>query len=872
MLVVHCSIPPVAIESSFQSRDADLDARARLGMHYTRNGREIQTAIAVEPPRRDRGLSRLHPRHTLRYALHQHARRFPRDGFMRGNVHDLARLVTTTAVAKEEMEKTASMVAGNVKAAANILEPAVKTEDLLNISRTLYQRSSLTGLRTTMILWLNALLVQHRLYGGAYDIPSMTPVPSECAEAWRTIYGINWRAIFKPAISILDRTRTMALAEVSEALELLIDAVEYIETAKLGSAINIGAELFPKMAEDRKESAAFYTQPATAEMLAALTILPDMEDWADDTLFRRFRIADVTCGTGTLLRFGYRQVKTYHYSAARSRRGRYRLHRDAMEHGLIGTDVSPIAAHLTSTSLAVDTKRPYGEPNIGWVGVGNLNRTGAIEYIASNAVPDLLRDTIGRSAGQGDDEGYNSVTIFDRSVDVILMNPPYSRTRGGRSAFDIAGLSDAERKACQKRWGKLIKDEPCVKTAGMAPTFLCVARKKVKPGGRIGFVLPRTAAFAETWERTRSMIERDFEDITVVAVASGKALGRNALSADTHIEEMLLTATRKAADDGAHSPVKCVTLHEPVTRIGEAAEVARAILNVDTGAVKAGDEVGVSHMFETNGGQPWSYVGALHDTVAVIANDLARGRLRDLDGDILLDIEMTTLSNLFSVGPTHHLIRHGGSTAGAFVLYKITGRTDAMGMYRAVWNADAKTQAKMVVSPTHKGTPRTAKADRIWSTRSTLFYARGLRWNTQAIVAATTEQPAMGGRSWTSLAHDDARVRKAFALWANSIYGMLVHWTHGSRTDPGRSPLQVRAVRKLPCPDFGSMCDGVLDAVAAEFDRLSGMRLLPAYKATRDETRAGIDDAVSEMLGAPDYDTDALTKMWCAEPSVRGLK
>ena len=67
-------------------------------------------------------------------------------------------------------------------------------------------------------------------------------------------------------------------------------------------------------------------------------------------------------------------------------------------------------------------------------------------------------------------------------------------------------------------------------------------------------------------------------------------------------------------------------------------------MDTDTGPVKAGDQVGVSHMFETNGGQPWSYVGALHDTVAVIANDLARGRLRDLDGDILLHIEMTTLA------------------------------------------------------------------------------------------------------------------------------------------------------------------------------------------------------------------------------------
>ena len=215
----------------------------------------------------------------------------------------------------------------------------------------------------------------------------------------------------------------------------------------------------------------------------------------------------------------------------------------------------------------MDTDQPYGDPNIGWVGVGNENRTGAIEYMAKSAIEDLLMDTVGRSSGQGTGDNYNSVTVRDNSVDVVLMNPPYSRTRVGQSAFDIAGLTEKERKACQARWAKLIKGEPCLKTAGMAATFLCVARKKVKPGGRIGFVLPRTAAFANSWERTRGMVERDFEDITAVAVSSGKALGRAAFSADTNMEEMLLTAARKRTADRDTLPGKV----RHVVRAGHAA-------------------------------------------------------------------------------------------------------------------------------------------------------------------------------------------------------------------------------------------------------------------------------------------------------------
>lgn len=873
ILVAHHSIPPVAIEVSSKRGDADADAKARLGTHYTGNGREIQTAIAVVPPRRDLGLSVLPARHALRYALHQPARRFPGTGFMRGSVHDLARLISTAAATKEEMEKVGGLVAGNVRAAANILEPAIRTEDLVSISRTLYQRSALPGLRTTMVLWLNALLVQHRLYGGTYDIPPMTSTPSECLKAWRAIHDINWRAIFKPAIDILDHAHKMALAEVSEALSLLIRAVERMETARLGGDINIGAELFPKMAEDRKESAAFYTQPAAAELLAALAITPDMCDWSDHTLFQRFRIADMACGTGTLLRFGYRQVKAYHRSAKRGSADLHKLHRDAMEHGLVGTDVSPIAAHLTSTSLAVDTKLPYGHTHIGWVGVGNENRTGAIEYIATNVIQDLMMDTIGRSAGQDGHSDYNSVTIRDQSIDVVLMNPPYSRTRIGQSAFDIAGLSERERKACQERWGRLIRDEPCTKTAGMAATFLCLARKKVRPGGRIGFVLPRTAAFADTWEKTRDMLERGFEDIMAVAVSSGKALGRKAFSADTGMEEMLLVATRKETDDGRRSPVMCVTLYEPVTRIGEAAEVAKAILARKSGPVVVGSEIGVARMFETRAGRPWSGVGAVHGDVADIADSLADGELLDLNGEKTAVVGMTTLGNLFGMGPTHHLIGHvDGSRypTGAFTIHRIIDDADATGRYRSLWNVDSKRQTRMVVLPTQKCTIYDeARAGRMWESRSTLFYCRKTSWASR-VVAAMTAQAVMGGNMWISLQHADPRILKAFALWANSIYGMLVYWSRGSRTHPGRSMLEVRAMKKVPCPDFGRFGDAVLDGAAAEFDRLSVLPLLPADMAAEDETRAGIDDAVSHMLGVSDYDTDALARLWCAEPSIRG--
>ena len=668
-----------------------------------------------------------------------------------------------------------------------------------------------------------------------------------------------------------------------------------MDGAKVGIGMSVGAELFPLLAEDRKESAAFYTQPATAEFLATMTIRYDMENWSDPYLFKRFRIVDLSCGTGTLLRFAYRQVRMYHEQSGGSTKTAEILHQEAMEKGLCGADVSPIASHMTSTSLAVMSKQPYNKTNIGWVGVGSMDRTGSIEYLKTSAVQDLLASEFGLSSGQdelggtisdkSDDEQTSkvwsgdspmSVVAKDDDAAVVIMNPPYSRAHIGISPFDIAGLPKNEKESCQKRWGKLIKNESCIKTAGMAATFLCMACKKARAGGRIGFVLPRTAAFAEAWRRTRVMAETYFDDINVVAVAGGKAIGKSAMSADTYIEEMILVATKRDMPSKNHSPVRCVTLYKPLTRVGEAAEVARAVLEgPDAGAITLGsEEIGISHIFHTANGGPWSAVGSLSETLEMIKNGLLNGRLLNTVGDEEGDFDMTTIGELFEVGPTHDLIGHmrGGDRRGALTLVPITGTNDEIGRYRSLWGANRKTQKYLIGTPTHKGSVYDINlAKRVWERRTTLFYQRFMRWTSQSVLSMITKSPILGGVSWAGLSHVDVRILKAFALWANSIYGMVSYWATGQRTQPGRSIMLIEAISKAKCPDFDKFNKVVLDRAASDFDGIARatIPLQRACLATTDTVRTMINMAVSDMLGVPEYDHMTLTRLWCAEPSVQ---
>ena len=938
VLIDDPGMPAAAVETSFDSVDADRDARNRLGRRTARGGRELLASLAVHIPGECRDVPADAVRASLRdgtqqvgYALHQKGwsggsrRRWPASGFIRGTVHDASRLIAEAAIPKEVADARADRVALLVKQAAATLRSKLHGRTQREIAGVVGQHSPLEGLRTTMVLWLNALLIQQRLHvQGVRGIPpvrtalGVRPDPFEQVEVWRRMAEIRRQSVYQPGVRALAACGDLHRAGTIETLTHLIEAVDVIEDADSGRHISVGADLFPKLASDRKESAAFYTQPATAELLAALTIRrtdkPDSE-WARSDLLRRAIIADLACGTGALLRAGYSRVRTLHGWAGGMEDSVAELHRGAMEFGLRGTDISPIAAHLTFASLASFGKHEqFGHAQIGCLKVGGASgRTGALEYMDGSAAEDLLGPDHGGSAGT--ENGKSSLEVLHGSADWILMNPPYSRTRGGQSAFDLKGLTKQERKRCQKRWGRLVKKEPAQLRAGMAASFLVLAKHKAKPGtGRIGFVLPLTCAFADTWTETRRMVESEFSDIVMVATASGASLQRVGFSADTGMEEMLLVATRrKNPREESRSPcvmLHCVTLYEPCVRNGEAGEVARAIRKAAARCVEANTthpvtvgngRIGCVTTMRASGlGSPWNMVGVTHGGLALAADALTRGVLDHVVGTpIPLGLEMGTIEEVFDVGPTHHMLGHpkGASPIGAFEFHPVASKTDATGADRALWKADWKEQRSLRVLPTHKGLspPEVGATERREAMRATagrLFYARNLRWTSQALLAGTTAHSALGGRAWTALRHGEAPVRKAFALWWNSTLGMVVHWTQGQRTQNGRSTTQVGALRKIPCPRLDKLSDAALNVAVQRFDRLAQAKLLPAKDAAKDPVRRQIDAAVSEMIEVHNSPAaseqamrfrraaesrignamEALRELWCAEPSVHGWK
>ena len=241
------------------------------------------------------------------------------------------------------------------------------------------------------------------------------------------------------------------------------------------------------------------------------------------------------------------------------------------------------------------------------------------------------------------------------------------------------------------------------------------------------------------------------------------------------------------------------------------------------------------------------------------------------------------MSPIYAAWPTHRLIGHlsGKEAIGAFAYREKRLAAKAIRFQDsdnfALWEANHETQTQLTCAPTHRGElieGRRELAQKMEEKQSTLFLSRNLSFTSQALAAAMTETPCMGGRAWNAL-QCPQNVRAAYCLWFNSLLGLICRWQCGGRQHPGRAQMQLGDIKHFPAPDFAAKTTAAKNAITIankEYKRLAKLQLMPCSYAWRDDNRKEIDKAVMQMLGItiPEAKLQALREMWCTEPSVHG--
>lgn len=917
---------PVVIENEYlPARTLEDEAIARLGEELDEDvtgvDGGVNAVVALKSPSELRGIrgfdkldEELRSKTQFEYCVFYGSgsddySRFPKSGFVSGNIRDLASFITYATTPEEVVQRSVQILERAIGSAAAIIRESTDAHPNLkqDFADLLKQEYSEQTERMAATIMINALMFHMNLVGDPKlkDFEELRPdgrlLQGLVVQEWREILKINYWSIFNIAIELLKIIRPVDLA--SRALDRMALAAERVHVLGAADSSDLVGTVFQRLIADRKFLATFYTRPESATLLAHLA-MPDDGAWDDPERVKDFKIADYACGTGTLIHAAYRRLNQLHLFSGGDPS---KLHSHMMGESLTALDVLPSAVHLTASMLSSshpmeryqDTRTivtQYGKTNGGGVSIGSL------DLMASNGeVRPLISLHSGTAVtGTGSAQAADAVDMPQFSQDLVIMNPPFTRSgsdwdgRRGQTyqtkQFHGLRIDRGTQSKMSKLASEYGKGTCAHGYAGIASWFVALADRMVKHEGKIALVLPMTALQGSSWRKVRQTLAKNYDDVIVITIATAKQEDQS-FSADTGMAETLVIGRRSSKGNSKRGIF--VSLKKRPNNEMEAVFIARVISEIAfNGCMRRLEDgpyggetlvVGDQHLGEIidaplHSDLPWASVGIADFSVVQAARELSNGlvwlpRMTKKDA---LAVPVVAVGEIAQTGMSDKdMVGSGERTP--FDRHQTTSSAPT---YPFLWNHDAERETRLVVEPDSEGRVKRGKgtrADEIWETRSHAHHSRDFRFNSQPLAVAFTENQAIGGRSWPSVKFETRQHEIAYSLWGNSTLGLLLYWWHSSRQQAGRGSMPITAIRTMPTLDVTSLSDAQLQVAESIFDDMRNREFLPANEAYRDESRKELDRRVLvDLLGLPEDKVmdplELLRLKWCSEPSVHGGK
>ena len=778
------------------------------------------------------------------------------------------------------VEQAAEQIAKNARISRRVADVIAETDQ---------EKNRPAALRISCLVLFNALAFQDRLAEEDEDVPTVGEAwraqLDGLYDAWRYICdNIDYVPVFELAANIVDILRDGS----SEMHQLVIGPlIKAMEDTRTLEGHDLSGRLFHTLLTDAKFTGAYYTSVPAATLLARLVFQdwPERVDWSDHEFPASLNVADLACGTGTLLMAVASEAERRHTAAGGQNAAT--LHKAMVEQALHGYDVQLSAVHFAATSLAMlnpriqfDRMNLYVMP-LGVEG-GNVS-LGSLDFLGEDEVPVqyALSDDIGvsiqeaervsGSGGRGAEEG---VTARLPDLDLAIMNPPF--TRSVHSNLLFGSLPNSTRGALQSELSRRLRARQASATAGLGAAFVAAATPKLRPGeGRLALVLPITLCTGSSWQQTRTLIERDFTLDTVIVSHDPT---RWNFSDSTDLSEALIMATRRPAQDSANSDaaehrVNFVNLWQNPDGVLEAHRMAQAIVETppanieDTGAallevdgVHLGESVSISESKIT--GRQW--LG-----VQFSRADLTRSAMRLLDDGVAwipgeqttAEVPLCRVSEIGEIGPDIRDVRDG------FAL------TDATTAYVMVANHDTEKRRSIATIPDQHLSPlseplpgrRLKPLELLWPRAGKLLIGARFWLNTVRVIGMRSERDTLGSM-WWPVRIDNELFEKALAVWLNSSVGLLSLLATRNTTKGAWAQIKKADLKEMPVLDARAISKSQLQALADLFDELVNEEFerLPAMAECA--ARRRLDEGMAEILGLPDL--SGLRRLLASEPVV----
>ncbi len=829
---------------------------------------------------------------------------FPQSGWLSGSVADIATAIRVRATPISKIDAAADLLEKRIETAAQQLEAAIQERPSIGaeIETVLFQKAGEQTSRMAMLIVTNAFVFQSVLAGKPEmeTVMSLKRMLSDNAKrlqyaqviaGWDIILKVNYRPIFHVAKRLIEAIATDDEL-VDRILATLCDTAKELVDQRLTQIHELAGTVFQRLIVDRKYVKANYTRLESVALLSAL-VLPKTQENVSE-----LKVADFACGTGSLLNGAYQRILELHeHTGGKGSR----IHTQMIEENLVGCDVMPNASHLTAsllTSIYPDLKigntrihtMPYGRQKDGSYALGALDL-----YDIPETLPLPMMGTSVQQVGGADDTTVMTQQEFRYGeFDIVVLNPPFTRPDSDpnssvpKAVFKGSGRDKEEeqkmrRARKQKDWR--VGDG----NAGLPSDFVDLADKMLKANGKskMGFILPATCLTTSDWRKVRNMWATEYHDVVVITIADAKGESC-AFSADTSMAEGMVVATKgKNRKTGRGT---FISLNHRPQSVLEALEIVNTTYRLDSvrqledepsggDPLKVGDEIlGYVLNCPLWLDKAWEAVRIKEMALIQSAYRLAEGEMWLPTQVSALEIPVCLIGDIAEIGATHRDI-YEKSERGAFDVE--IGYTDT-DLYPGLWHVNAPKQRAMVVEPDcHLVTRpnRHDKAQKILTRNGRVHFNLNMRFNANSLGVLFTEEQTIGIALIPNIAFKDRNHKYDYAwtLWGNSTLGLLLHWAHSSKQQPGRGMNGRKNLLQMPTLDVRCLSDEALANAERIFHTLKHQRMLPFNEADHDPVRHELDRLLlTEVLNITTEDAHnaihRLRELLSAEPSIHGGK
>lgn len=740
-----------------------------------------------------------------------------------------------------------------------------------------------TAAKVSALVLANAFIFQDQL--AAVD-PRIDPLRKlegrpelvdETTAHWKWVWQeINYVPIFQLGERILSELPSSEHTTLQ--VKALLGEARSICSKQAALRHDLMGRIYHWLLHHAKFLGTYYTSVPAATLLLKLALAAEWgRDFGDPAELARFRVADLACGTGTLL-MASAQAITDSYIKTRAEGGLPLeqadlsiLHRTLMENMLHGYDVLPSAIHLTASTLAMLAPEvAFVKMNLFVIPMGvdhGKARLGSLDFLGTNEIRTQM--ALDYSHVESLRMGASSSQRTNAKVPTInlcVMNPPFVRSVGGNLLF---GSLPDDRGKMQKELKKRVKKIGANANAGLGSVFIAVADMHLARGGRLAFVTPIALASGESWAPSRSLIGERYHLETVVASHDSERLY---FSENTDISEILFIAKRLGPGD-LGGPTTYINLWRNARTIYEAIDLANRIAQIKqivsingTGitSIGSGDDK-VGEMFTVpavEGGENWT--GALFAQTELMrtAWHLQFGKLR-VPGDATDHmIPVCRLDKLGSLGPDVRRLKDG-------FLYSSVDWSP----YPAFWGhksgqvtkLDQKSNGSLLIradSPKKVG-----YGAHLWERAGNILIVERLRSNTHRVIGLRFDKPILGNTWWSFQPFDLTELQqKTLLLWLNSSLSLLLVYARRVITQGAWFKIKQPAWKAMPVLDVQTLTAEQLQTLGKAYDSIVKEELKPLAQLASDDTRKKIDESLARALGFPDF--GQVRELFAREPGL----